>query len=86
LVYSHPMDHGQNIHKEPLKVKHSDLKRSNDESAFKSQCPACPDGILLVARRQRTFKLERHDRCVVCGQAVYYLDESVNGETFVEGN
>jgi hypothetical protein len=38
-----------NASKEPIKVLHSALERWGD-SAYKSKCPACKDGILLIYR------------------------------------
>jgi len=63
----------ENVGKSPIKAKHSDLTRWSD-SDFKSKCPACPDGVLLVRRNEKTFKLERLDFCVACGQAFIYTD------------
>lgn len=62
-----------NLYNERLQVKHADLERFGD-SAYKSQCPVCSDGVLLVMRDQENFKLVRYDFCVTCGQPVEYLD------------
>ena len=35
-----------------IEVRHDQLERCSDGSAYKSKCPACSDGILLVARNQ----------------------------------
>jgi len=66
----------RNLGKEPLGVNHADLERFDPEvSAYKSICPHddC-NGVLLVARDQKTLKLLAKDRCQLCGQPVVYLD------------
>lgn len=60
------------------RVFHSSLVRFDHESAYKSLCPTCKDGILLVRRDNGV--LQRNDICVLCGQQVYYLDDKINGE------
>lgn len=65
---------GQNLGKPLRKVRHSDLKRSSEMSEYRSKCPACDDGVLLLRRHSRTGKLEKTDRCVGCGQEFIYLD------------
>ena len=62
-----------NFNKPPIKVKHGDLKRVGD-SRYKSECPKCEDGILLVARNPKTLQLEAGDHCMLCGQAFIYTD------------
>lgn len=57
-----------------LEVKHADLERSDDNSPYRSMCPACKVGTLLVCRDPGTFKLRKQDRCCLCGQPVLYLD------------
>lgn len=69
-----PRAYGENVGKPPISVRHSKLKRFSEESYFKSICPACPDGVLLVRRNEKTFDLEKLDLCVACGQAVLYED------------
>ena len=66
---------GTNIYfNEPvIKIKHDDLKRFGD-SLFRSECPKCKDGILLVYRDGKTFRLKAEDRCVTCGQLFEYTD------------
>lgn len=58
----------------PLHVKHAELLRTSYDSIYKTVCPACDDGLLLVARDQKTFELLADDRCVLCGQRVIYDD------------
>jgi len=65
---------GANIKTPILDVRHQDLKRVSDNSSFRSVCPACKKGILLVGRDQQTFELLEFDRCILCGQQVRYTD------------
>jgi len=75
------MPFGENIHSPIKAVRHADLDRDDSDSAFRSTCPECNGtGILLVQRNQQTFKLSRIDRCIRCGQAFWYTDETINGE------
>jgi hypothetical protein len=67
-------DYLKNIDAPTLEVNHADLERWSDESAFKSACPVCPEGILLVCRDDATFEILELDYCIVCGQRVRYLD------------
>jgi uncharacterized protein (DUF983 family) len=64
---------GINIKKPCIKIKHSGLTRYGD-SYYKSSCPACKEGILLVYRNPETLVLERYDRCILCGQQFEYMD------------
>jgi len=68
--------------KAPLKhVQHANLRRFNEESEYKSLCPVCEAGVLLVGRDQETLQLVRYDRCTHCAQAFIYDDELIGGET-----
>ena len=62
-----------NIKKPVITVKHADLERT-DTSSYRSVCPKCKAGTLLVSRNQKTFKLLAEDRCVLCGQLFIYSD------------
>jgi len=64
----------KNLHNETEKVKHSELTRASEESIYRSICPKCDDGYLLVSRDQKTFKLLSMDFCISCGQGFEYLD------------
>ena len=64
---------------EPIPVRHSDLER-HGESPYRSICPKCGTGILLLARDLKTFRLLAEDRCISCAQPVYYLDKEIAGE------
>jgi hypothetical protein len=63
-----------NLHAPMMDVRHADLKRLSDYSPFKSDCPVCPCGVLLMARDRKTHELLEFDRCIVCGQSVRYTD------------
>ena len=67
------MNVGENFNKEILKVKHSELQRVGD-SIYRSLCPICRKGILLMQRNKVTFKLSNYDNCVLCGQRFEYID------------
>jgi len=64
-----------NLNKPPITVKHSELKRVSN-SPYRSECPICKKGVLLMQRDQKTFKLLNKDRCILCGQLVIY--EEIN--------
>jgi hypothetical protein len=69
----------ENIDESPVNVRHEDLKRTGD-SPFRSWCPVCDEGILLVGRIGKWLK--RADRCTLCGQLVIYRDVEIAGEPF----
>ena len=71
-----------NYHQPPLHVKHADLTRVGD-SEYKSDCPECGYGVLLVNRDPQNFRLQEQDRCVLCGQPVIYDD--IGNLRWVEG-
>ena len=62
-----------NLQALPLKVYHANLKRV-DESVFRSACPVCDNGMMLVRRSSRTMLLETEDMCLGCGQHFIYQD------------
>ena len=66
----------RNLHKPKLGVRHSDLERYDlPTSVYKSVCPNddC-NGLLLVQRDSKTFKIRAQDHCTLCAQQVVYLD------------
>ena len=71
---------GANIHAPAIRVSHAQLERWG-EGDFKSKCPSCSDGILLVMRDQATFQLINVDRCIFCGQTFVYTDPIIGGES-----
>jgi hypothetical protein len=72
-----------NYNNPPKHVKHSDLKRASDLSEFKSECPVCTDGVLLVRRDMKTAQLLETDMCISCGQQFIYDD--IKGLRALEG-
>jgi uncharacterized protein (DUF983 family) len=69
-----------NFNKPPIHVMHSDLRRTSEETAYRSFCPTCGKGVLFVFRDQTTFRLNRLDRCTYCGQSYIYDDAVIGGE------
>jgi len=57
----------------PIKIRH-DALRPLVNSAYKVECPFCPDGVLLVRRDEETCEILETDCCIGCGQPVIYLD------------
>lgn len=56
-----------------IEISHMELLRYGD-SMYKSICPTCKMGLLLVGRDQETLILQEYDRCILCGQRVRYTD------------
>jgi uncharacterized protein (DUF983 family) len=67
-------DVGINKNEPVIEVNHKDLERASDNSAYRSDCPKCKEGVLLVYRNPKTLVLQEYDRCVLCGQQFKYLD------------
>jgi hypothetical protein len=63
-----------NINNPPKHVKHSELKRANPQAFYRSECPECKLGVLLVTRDKETFVVLETDYCVLCGQQFIYDD------------
>ncbi|MBA7647726.1 hypothetical protein ES703_55505 [subsurface metagenome] len=63
----------ENIDKPVIKVRHSDLERIFG-SRYRSSCPICDEGILLVERHPETLEIEPMDNCITCGQRFEYID------------
>ena len=68
---------GVNLGKPAISVRHSELERLDEDSLFKSCCPACKKGILLVRRDSQTLEVSKIDRCVLCSQLFEYEDLGV---------
>jgi len=64
---------GINLMEKLIFVKHSDLERLSEDSVFKSVCPKCKEGTLLVSR-EADGRIRKHDICVLCGQHFIYTD------------
>jgi len=62
-----------NVKNEIIKLNHSDLKR-NGESIYRSKCPICKTGVMLMGRDPITGDLQKLDYCIYCGQHYLYLD------------
>jgi len=75
---------GENAEKEVLRVRYSDLERYDSESIFKSSCPACKKGVLLVRRKKGYIGVLAEDNCILCGQRFVYLDERIRGEPVLD--
>ncbi len=63
----------ENISKPIIKVKHADLERIS-YSKYKSSCPICDEGVLVVKRHPETLEIESKDCCTNCGQRFEYTD------------
>lgn len=76
-----------NYHKPELVVKHANLIRCDaSNNYYKSNCPVCGDGILLVQRNQTTFILMEKDICILCGQHFRYSDIAEMQDREMMGN
>ena len=64
---------GYNLEMPVIEVKHSELERA-DSSPYRSMCPSCGMGRLLIYRDNDTGILLAEDCCIYCGQRFYYLD------------
>jgi hypothetical protein len=71
---------GEKAFAEPIKVSHVNLTRFSEESPYRSVCPVCTTGVLLVSRHPNTFKLINLDRCTFCAQVIIYSDAIIAGE------
>jgi len=73
---------GKNAKAPVKKVRHCNLMRAG-HGDYKSVCPECDKGLLLMVRDpNRRFKLRAEDHCVLCGQQYEYtdIDEINKGE------
>ena len=68
------MNPAETYNLEPLKVRHADLERSSEESCYKSKCPECEDGVLLIRRDPDTAVLMAEDTCISCARRFIYED------------
>ena len=69
-----PVEIVLNINEPAYHIAHKDLERYDDRSAFRSVCPVCEKGILLVRRDASTMQLEEDDYCTHCAQHIIYSD------------
>jgi DNA-directed RNA polymerase subunit RPC12/RpoP len=75
---------GINIQSPIMQIKHADIKRAEDDSQYKSVCPQCNEGVLMMLRNPETFKLRNIDNCFLCGQRFEYTDILDNEYTTLE--
>lgn len=73
---------GSNVAAAPVELLYCELERDGDGAA--SRCPTCEMGTLVVYRHPDTLLPLRHDRCLLCGQRVVYMDDEIRGEPFHE--
>ena len=66
------MKFGNNYREPPIYLIHADLARA-DDSAYRSKCPVCGSGILLVMRNE-DMTLSDKDFCTECAQRFIYTD------------
>lgn len=78
------MNRFEKMNAAPVTVSHADLKRFSDESPYRSYCPVCETGVLLVNRDQQTFVLINVDRCTYCAQTIIYSDKAIAGEPVMD--
>jgi len=66
---------GINVNKPAIKTRHDELERLHNRSPYKSKCPECKKGVLLINREMTPpHRLLDFDRCVLCGQLFQYVD------------
>lgn len=65
--------YASNLRAPVLDVRHAQLERS-DDSPYRSVCPMCHEGLLLMRRDPQTFILQDTDICCSCGQRFKYID------------
>lgn len=63
-----------NVGKAVIKVNHQDLQRADSESLYRSFCPKCRKGLLMVRRDLKSGELLEDDYCLLCGQHFFYKD------------
>jgi hypothetical protein len=73
-------EYAQNLERPAIPIAHATLTRVSEESDFRSRCPTCVGGVLLVRRDPETMRLAREDRCICCGQLFVYTDRAIAGE------
>lgn len=75
---------GENLNKPIQRVRHADLQRVSTESPFRSWCPVCDQGILLVRREDLPgTRLCKLDNCSMCGQLFLYEENEIGGSKLV---
>lgn len=52
----------------------------HEDGKYRSTCPECKVGLLLIYRDPNTMELLELDRCILCGQQFRYTDiDKLNG-------
>jgi hypothetical protein len=74
-----PEGFGRNYGNTLVKVVHAKMPRVGD-SAYRSLCPVCQTGHLMVSRNRTSFRLLRADSCTFCCQGFIYQDEKIADE------
>jgi hypothetical protein len=77
---------GDNTNKTPIHVSHAELDRADILSSYRSKCPVCSTGTLLLRRSQHDLTFEAVDSCTRCGQRVVYddIDTLRKSDTFAK--
>jgi len=72
---------GENHAKPVQKVTHAELRQVFSDSPFRTWCPTCEKGLLLVNRfSMEDPRISALDRCTLCGQQFWYTDKTIGGE------
>ena len=81
---NHQINSVNQTFKSPLHVKHAMLQRTG-QSKWRSKCPVCQTGVLLVQRATANHMLLGQDNCINCGQRFIYDDiEDMRDHDIVE--
>ena len=64
----------ENLNAPVIEICQLELECLSENSIYKTICPVCKKGLLLINRDQESLELMEYDRCVLCGQQVRYLD------------
>lgn len=70
----------RNINNEIKIVRHAELKRADPDSLFRSWCPVCNVGLLMVSRHQDSMVLSKLDHCCMCAQPFFYEEDEIAGQ------
>ncbi len=75
---------GANLRAPLIRVWHAKLERFSDESEFRTWCPTCKKGLLLVSRDGFGGALRNLDHCTLCGQGFLYEEKMLGGEAVTQ--
>ncbi len=62
-----------------IRIASANLARLEDDPR-RLQCIKCRHGYMVLHREFKTFRYQRADHCVRCGQRYHYTDTFINGE------